>query len=468
MPSPRLAPRGLSGPAPTDRPRVPSRPKVRLEAEQLEAREVPSVTSVGTSTSSIYGTKNLDLTSDNRPSNVTVTLSGSQITVKDASNGFAKTVPLSTVGAVVFFGGSGNDRVVNNSNGTVSLRAYGYGGNDYLEGGGRADVLDGGDGADTLYGYGGNDKLFGGAGNDTLNGMDGNDYLNGGTGKDTMNGGAGQDTFRRTILSSSGLFLSAPDDESDKADVPAEITGAFLNDKVTSATRDSPWDVSQLQTPTCSFLAALSAYAERTGTANDLVQAIKYDAASDTFRVRIYAFGQWTTQSVNGDWTEAGDPNGRLWVTVYQKAYLQAFGVVTRDADGRLLPESQWSSPKGTSWKNAGTALDAIAPGYSAYTAIGGAAPGTIRTQIYSTATLGMVASSKNSGTANGVIANHSYMMYDAFTENGVWKIRLYNPWGHDNQNSSGQFVALDAKDDGLVTLTWDQFKANFNGYYKI
>jgi hypothetical protein len=206
----------------------------------------------------------------------------------------------------------------------------------------------------------------------------------------------------------------------------------------------------------------LAARAERTGAADDLIQQIKYNAATDQYSVKIWANNRWTTQAVNGDWTEGRDPAGKLWVTLYQKAYLQAFNVQTRDADGRLLAESQWRSPSGTAWMNPGTALDAISPGTSAWTAVGSASASTVRTQIYAAATRGMVASSKASGTTAGVVANHAYMMYDAFTENGVWKVRLYNPWGHDRVGA-----ATDGKDDGLITLTWDQFRANFTGYHR-
>ncbi|MBX9623356.1 MAG: hypothetical protein K2X82_06040 [Gemmataceae bacterium] len=111
---------------------------------------------------------------------------------------------------------------------------------------------------------------------------------------------------------------------------------------------------------------------------------------------------------------------------------------------------------------NAGNALDALTPGTSRWTAIGSAAHATVRSQVLSPATHGMVATSKNSGTANGVVADHAYMVYDAFTEGGVQKVRLYNPWATDSAGG-----ALDAKNDGLVTLTWAQFKANFTGYYR-
>jgi hypothetical protein len=240
------------------------------------------------------------------------------------------------------------------------------------------------------------------------------------------------------------------------------VTGSFLNDPRSAGTRDSFWDVDQAGSPTCSFLAALAAYAERTGSTNDLVQKIRYDSSTEQYGVRLWMGGQWKTYWVSGDWTEGRDPGGKLWVTLYQKAYLKAWNVQCRDADGRLMPESQWYSPSGTGWRNAGNAMDALTPGTSRWASISAASASAVRSQVYSTATYGMVAASKSSGTTGGVVANHSYMIYDAFTENGAWKIRLYNPWGRDSAGG-----ALDGNDDGMITLTWSQFTANFTGYYR-
>jgi hypothetical protein len=203
----------------------------------------------------------------------------------------------------------------------------------------------------------------------------------------------------------------------------------------------------------------LAARAERTNDSNDLVKAIRYNASTDKYGVKIVVNGVATTQWVNGDWTENRDPGGKMWVTIYHKAYLQAWGVNTRDADGRLLPESNWKSSKGTGWQNSSNALAAISPGASKYTSIANADAATLRSQIYDNKVNGLVASSKDSGTTANVVRNHAYMIFDCYTENGVWKVKLYNPWGQDNTSST------DGKNDGMVTLTWSQFKSNFTGY---
>jgi hypothetical protein len=451
--------------------------KTRLALTALEAREVPA------SLTAFLSNGVLTVTGTNQSEYIALYESGGKVQLCWSDPGVVSSQKLthgasySGVTKVVVNAGDGNDvvnlnftsfngiavsplgkpSVVNGGNGNDAI--YGGKGNDLLYGNAGIDTLSGNAGNDTLSGDAGNDLLYGGDGADALYGGDGDDYLNGGPGTDTFYGGTGTDTFRRSLFLP-GLYVT--DSENDQAAEPAQVTGSFLNDTVSSSTRDSQWDIDQEGSPTCSFLAALSAYAERTGATNDMIQAIKYDAAKDLYGIKIYYNGHWTTQWVNGDWTEGRDPAGKVWVTLYQKAYLQAWGVQCRDADGRLLPEGQWRSPNGTGWEYAGNALDALTPGFSRWTAIGDANASTIRTQVYSTATYGMVASSKTSGTTAGVVSDHAYMIYDAFTQSGVWKIRLYNPWGHDQSGAS-----TDGKDDGLITLTWDQFKANFTGYYR-
>jgi Ca2+-binding RTX toxin-like protein len=85
---------------------------------------------------------------------------------------------------IIFNGGAGDDRFVNNT--AIMSIAFGEQGNDTLIGGSATDYLYGGDGNDVLMGRGGDDYLFGGAGNDQLSGGAGNDQLFGGTGADLL------------------------------------------------------------------------------------------------------------------------------------------------------------------------------------------------------------------------------------------------------------------------------------------
>jgi uncharacterized protein YkwD len=102
----------------------------------------------------------------------------------------------------VFFGGDGDDVLINDS--AIKIVAYGEGGNDYLEGGLGEDKLSGGDGDDILVGFKGGDKLYGQTGADMLFGMQGKDLLDGGEGDDGLFGGAGSnqlaDKFGQNIF----------------------------------------------------------------------------------------------------------------------------------------------------------------------------------------------------------------------------------------------------------------------------
>lgn len=167
--------------------------------EALEDRSMMSVVSL-----TFNGTK-LVVATDNSSTSVELRASGSNVQVVDLSANRTYTYAANRIGSVEFRGGAGNDRFVGLVS-NLAVRAFGNGGNDYLQGGSGADYLDGGAGNDTLLGMAGNDQLFGGDGNDQLNGGDGADVLSGGNGNDVLiaidnafsdrcDGGAGLDVI---------------------------------------------------------------------------------------------------------------------------------------------------------------------------------------------------------------------------------------------------------------------------------
>jgi len=107
----------------------------------------------------------------------------------------------------LYLGNNGSGDTANFGAATMKVLAYGFNGNDHLNGSAYSDTLVGGDGADTLSGADGNDSLFGGAGNDAINGDAGTDWMDGENGddildgsndasaSDTIFGGAGNDTL---------------------------------------------------------------------------------------------------------------------------------------------------------------------------------------------------------------------------------------------------------------------------------
>ncbi len=79
------------------------------------------------------------------------------------------------------------------SDSPVRMVAYGYGGDDRLEGSAFSDKLIGYDGRDVLAGGRGMDRLSGGDGGDRIRGGGGSDDVYGGTGADRLASGRGRD-----------------------------------------------------------------------------------------------------------------------------------------------------------------------------------------------------------------------------------------------------------------------------------
>ena len=156
----------------------------RLGIDTLETRDMMSVSSV------VTGGGVVTVYANNYDTSVVVSNISGGIQIRDNTTGAVWN--RYGISRVDFVGGNGNDRFVNNVS-TLATRAWGQGGNDYLEGYNAVDIFVGGDGNDTLVGYGGNDQMWGGSGNDVLKGMEGNDTLVGDDGADILNGGNGAD-----------------------------------------------------------------------------------------------------------------------------------------------------------------------------------------------------------------------------------------------------------------------------------
>jgi hypothetical protein len=61
----------------------------------------------------------------------------------------------------------------------------------------------------------------------------------------------------------------------------------------------------------------------------------------------------------------------------------------------------------------------------------------------------------------DGIIGYHAYSVLDVYARNGTWRVKLYNPWGWDNQGD----VPMDSRDDGTIDISWDVFARNFEDY---
>ncbi|MGE3778705.1 MAG: hypothetical protein AB7F89_16095, partial [Pirellulaceae bacterium] len=413
------------------------------------------------------------------------------------------------------FGGLGDDFLYGGADNDL---VDGGAGNDWLFGESGDDQLLGAAGADKLFGGLGADVLKGGDGDDFLSGGDGDDYLNGELGKDVAQGGAGVDTIRRQLhLATGGLSLSSQDstktndgkievydnrgnpvdpqhlyyDEKEKqfyhydkgervyvyaddsesenqpATPPEEVTGTFLT------------AIRQTSSDTCAILAVLGAV----GSQEDFGGKIKYDAQTDRYGVTMYEeipvylgmdlqpMAKAHTIWVTGDWTEGRDPSGSMVAVLYQKAYLEFMNIRSRGQHGELLDKSRWEVPVNSDWQSIGRAFFSVT-GKSPTWVAAGTAAGTAdaaRMQRHFQASGTMVAASQSGGVTSGVVPNHCYTVVGVYRKLSTWYVRLYNPWGADgntgalfDQTSGGGTVN---KDDGFLSLTWDQFAANFQGY---
>lgn len=162
------------------------RPAMTTTVESLETRDLMSVSSVWLSGSTLV------VKAYDSPTSVEIDKSGKNVVVTDTDTHKTWSFATKKVNVVEFQGGAGNDRFDNNFV-DMRVKAYGAGGNDYLEGGNANDYFDGGNGDDVIVGGGGRDVLFGGNGNDILRGGAGNDEISGENGDDWIECGSGDD-----------------------------------------------------------------------------------------------------------------------------------------------------------------------------------------------------------------------------------------------------------------------------------
>ena len=454
-----------------------------LQVENLEDRLALSLTTSTLSGGMIY------LRSDNAASNVYVSRTSTDIRIQDLTNGFTQSYNASLVNKVQYEGGAGNDRFVNLVS-TLPVQAWGYGGNDYLEGFNGKDTFVGGDGNDILKGYGGNDSMWGGNGDDVLLGMDGDDSLVGSAGNDQVNGGAGSDhiwggTGRDVLISlDSGTwdyvegnedrdifwkdsadsiisgesqdvfqnvsFFSNGADRSlngDRITDPTALSGhtykRFSNNPLFGASGPKLTDIQQGGLGDCYFMAALGA------VANDNSFAIRsrvVDFNDGTYGVR---FGSRfyrvdndlpvsSSTSTSPAYAKLGASNS-MWVAVMEKA----FAHFRTGGNTYASIENGWS-------KEVNAALGSTSSGgksIGSYSSASAMANDIFsRWNSYQAVTVGFT------GLGMGVplVDDHMYTVVSVQRNSSgvVTSITLRNPWGTDG-------VSIDANpNDGLIVVT--------------
>jgi hypothetical protein len=296
----------------------------------------------------------------------------------------------------------------------------------------------------TVYGGDGNDSITGGSGNNSLDGGAGDDRLSAGpdAGKrNTLTGGTGFDSYYRPYNPANSGAASAKTD-----------------------------DIRQGQVPLCQIVAALEEIAKQ---GYNFAGNLKY-LGNNTYEVKLH--GGLPAQKVRYDgWTTDNDPissTGGFWAVLMQRARLQALGI----DPNREYTVSQWSTMnQKTAGKlySIGETIYHFTGAVSTYYTIKEAAPQQLQSALARGDYI-IVNSRSVSGylSADGIVGNHAYSVLGVYQEAGIWKVRLYNPWGKDTLNATTTIDTLDksrpAANDGFITLSWQQFtsSANFQSYF--
>ena len=334
--------------------------------------------------------------------------------------------PAAQVRRVRVFGNGGNDDISHNVPG-LNAALFGGDGRDLIYGDDGRDLLNGGPGDDTLHGWGGNDTLVGGAGRDKLYGEDGYDHLVGGPDGDWLNAGSAPEP----AVGGTGWDFNA-------------YRWAYNGARMT--------DIDQQVSGTCVFLASLAGVAH-TGQI-DLARQVTY-VGNDTYTVRLFLAGAWQDVPVHFDGDVVQDAAG-----IY-------------DCLGRREGESGRCCTSGPTCSRSGTTRTVPPPwprstasgtGTGRVTEISGWASRTDPVDAFTPPEVlrGLL---QDGYAINSLYDGHEYAVVNVFRSGGRWYARLYNPWGQDRVHNPNIHFLRDGVNDGLLTVTWDNFTETFFQY---
>jgi hypothetical protein len=242
-----------------------------------------------------------------------------------------------------------------------------------------------------------------------------------------------------------------------------------------------PGHIHQYNSGICTIASALAAGA---AAGIDFGSRIQY-LGNSQYRVFLYEAG-WQTVYFDGtvydsdlipQATGVSVQNGQLvarlvdfWPLLFARAYLQYQAHVDWHSDpgsdsnwygGFLGIRAPWTSPKNANFAVAGG--DKNNWDTSEGSALG---------HLLDNLRLGSVCTVSTLDPAYGGQPNHTWNWLDrsigtghqwavvGLTQgsDGVWRVRLYNPWGVDSNHGP-----LDGPNDGYVTMTWATFIAHFD-----
>ncbi len=348
-------------------------------------------------------------------------------------------------------GSFGNDRLFGEAG---DDQAYGGDGEDFLYGGAGHDYLDGGNGLDFLYGADGDDVLVGGYGNDRLYGQLGNDSLIGGEGWDYFDGGEGDSDASDSVFGGDSTYNV---ENSLLGGSPMVVNGAIIA------------DIRQTARPYCVFyshVAGMARLLSATGRnlANERIDFKGRDMQGN-FRYEVRMFngsGQPITRGViyNGPAPGDADPvEGEGWVTILEKAFIAQIRAEDPTAelwrrywDHETVMTMLTGSSEAVHMINH---LDATLGASLADVHFDNIADALIANRLVTAST--WTTPGRNVATSL-LVRKHNYTVVGV--DRAARRLVLRNPWGYDGgETTSGN------PSDGIITVTWAQFKGSMQGY---
>lgn len=461
-----------------------------INLERLESRQLMAANLDFFGNMTVNGTSGRD--------NISITYAGGMVGImlngaRDTINGVVRDVSASQLNSIRINGLAGNDLLnasasplgvtLDGGSGSDSLfgsayrdtliagadastdtnSLFGGNGNNLFYGGNGNDNMYGGDHVDTMYGREGNDRLEGRGGNDTLRGEGGNDFLNGGTGDDTLYGGIGTDSFNGgagdfdradAVFGESVLHVENP------------ISGRSL---VVNGAQGT--DIRQNERPYCVFYSHLSGMASILTTrgrnlANERIDFKGHDASGNAmYSVSMFtSSGAPITRTVmyNGPMTGDAEPvDGEGWVTIMEKAFMDQ--IRAEDPSGSLW-RRYWDHNTVMMMVNGSSEYVHMIDNFAAFF---GATLGDDNFERIALAIEAGKLVTASTWTAAGrgtsttrVITSHNYTVVNVNRAAGTFTIR--NPWGFDMDDRG---TTTGDPNDGLIVLSWADFKGSFQGY---
>lgn len=373
---------------------------------------------------------------------------------------------------VTIYGGAGDDRIFGSNfadridvgAGTSNV-AFGMDGNDTIIGGSGRDTLYGGHGNDVLFGRAGNDVLWGEWGNDTLLGEAGDDSLYGGAGNDVLLGGNGADLLDGGAGDADaadafyGIDVTRGIENSTQGGSRLVVNGALMT------------DIRQNDRPYCVFYSHLAGMAgilsaRGRNLATERIQFKGRDASGNfIYEVSLFtSSGTPVTRTVRHNGPSRGDAtpvDREAWVTIFEKAFMDQ--IRAEDPSGNLW-RRYWDHQTVMTMLTGGCEqvhmLDHVSVLFGA--TLGDEHFANIAQAIREGK---LVTASTWTTTSRGVstgllVRAHNYTVVGV--DEGSRTLTLRNPWGFDNH--AGRPASGDPS-DGLITLSWADFKGSMQGY---